>query len=107
MSLSFSNPRKAALRIPPGSSGVYVIREALTGIIAYVGESHTGRLRKTMMRHFQAWQGQGSGPTFSRLVHEVAIIITDPGEAVTRQNALIADLQPAVNVQGQEGPLDF
>lgn len=46
------NPElRAALR---GQSGVYAIRDARTGTVLYVGESHTGRIWKTLQRHFQA-----------------------------------------------------
>lgn len=41
--------------IPADASGIYAIRDASTGKVRYVGESHTGRLRKTLIRHFQQW----------------------------------------------------
>jgi len=37
-----------------GANGVYGFRERKSGIILYIGESHTGRLWKTMIRHFHA-----------------------------------------------------
>lgn len=40
----------------PGISGVYAIRDRRTKKVLYVGESHTGRLRKTLLRHFQRWR---------------------------------------------------
>jgi hypothetical protein len=45
------NPRIQGLM--HGQNGVYVVRLRETGEILYVGESHTGRLWKTMLRHFQ------------------------------------------------------
>lgn len=36
-----------------GEHGVYAIRDKDTHRVLYVGESHTGRLWKTMLRHFQ------------------------------------------------------
>lgn len=39
---------------PQGIHGVYAIAN-LQGVVLYVGESHTGRLRKTLARHFQQW----------------------------------------------------
>jgi hypothetical protein len=58
-----------------GKSGVYVIREkGFLGDIVYIGESHTGRLKKTLLRHFQKWTGKTKGPTFARSKVEVAII---------------------------------
>lgn len=38
-----------------GKSGVYVIKDK-RGTVLYVGESHTGRLRQTLIRHFQTWR---------------------------------------------------
>lgn len=38
-----------------GKSGVYVIRDLEGGATQYVGESHKGRLKKTLLRHFQKW----------------------------------------------------
>lgn len=38
-----------------GKSGVYVIKSK-RGRILYVGESHTGRLKATLVRHFQRWK---------------------------------------------------
>ena len=37
-------------------SGVYVIYDRVEQEITYIGESHTGRLYKTMTRHFQRWK---------------------------------------------------
>jgi len=41
------------LRNLRGSSGVYVIRDARTSEVLYVGESHSGRVYETLTRHFQ------------------------------------------------------
>ncbi len=83
--------------------GVYVIREpALEGdpLTLYVGESHTGRLRDTLQRHFQLWRGRTAGATFERYGVEVAVeVFIDPEEAVKRQNALIRSLRPLHNRQ--------
>lgn len=38
-----------------GKSGVYVIKSK-AGRVLYVGESHTGRLKATLVRHFQVWR---------------------------------------------------
>lgn len=84
---------------PAGRSGVYLIRRA--GAVVYVGESHTGRLRKTLARHFQAWDGPTAGPTYPRKGTEVAVEIVAHGAAVDRQNALIAQLRPRDNIQGK------
>jgi hypothetical protein len=86
-----------------GVHGVYVIREPAIGevpVTLYVGESHTGRLRDTLQRHFQVWNGKTAGPTFDRLGVEVAVeIFVDPDEAVSRQNTLIRALKPIYNRQ--------
>jgi excinuclease UvrABC nuclease subunit len=87
-----------------GKSGVYVIRER-GGRVLYVGESHTGRLKKTLLRHFQAWTGKTAGPTYSRGDVEIAVIVTPPGGAVARQNALICRLQPKDNTVSPACPL--
>lgn len=87
-----------------GKSGVYVIREA-GGRVLYVGESHTGRLKKTLLRHFQAWSGKTAGVTYSRGAVEIAVEVTQPGRAVARQNSLICKLQPRDNTVSPECPL--
>lgn len=89
-----------------GKSGVYIIRDRETKAVLYVGESHTGRLKKTLLRHFQAWSGKTAGPTFSRNSVEIAIETTSESAAVTRQNALIADLRPALNRINPDGETD-
>ena len=91
-----------------GKSGVYVIREkGLLGSIVYIGESHTGRLNTTMLRHFQHWTGKTKGPTFARLKVEIAIIKTRKENAVEMQNALIAEHKPALNVTAKPGFWDW
>jgi excinuclease UvrABC nuclease subunit len=87
-----------------GKSGVYVIREkGFFGEIVYVGESHTGRLKKTLLRHFQRWTGKTKGPTFSRSKVEIAIVKTRKEKAVELQNALIAEHRPKLNIVGKPG----
>jgi excinuclease UvrABC nuclease subunit len=80
-----------------GKSGVYIIRARDGGRILYVGESHTGRLKKTLLRHFQAWSGKTAGKTYGRNAVEIALEITPADRAVARQNKLIADLDPRDN----------
>jgi excinuclease UvrABC nuclease subunit len=84
-------------------SGAYVIRSK-AGRVLYVGESHTGRLRKTVLRHFQAWRDSDPALkhwTYSAGAVEVAIRITPPASAVGCQNNLIARLGPRDNVEGR------
>ena len=86
-----------------GKSGVYVVRsKGLLGQIEYVGESHTGRLKKTLLRHFQKWKGPTSGPVFRRGAVEVAVFVTRRENAVELQNAIIAEHSPRLNVLGQK-----
>lgn len=82
-----------------GKCGVYVIRST-HGRVLYVGESHTGRLKKTLLRHFQAWSGKTAGPTYVRNAVEIAVLVTSSASAVARQNALIAKLKPRDNTNG-------
>ena len=91
------------VRILARSSGVYVIRsKGLLGQIEYVGESHTGRLKKTLLRHFQNWKGPTSGPVFRRGAVEVAVFKTRAENAVELQNSIIAEYSPRLNVVGQK-----
>jgi hypothetical protein len=84
-------------------SGAYVIRNKATHEILYVGESHTGRLAKTIKRHFYAWKDDPARVhhVFARRSVEVATRVTPPDKAKEEEKALIARLQPEKNVQGQ------
>lgn len=86
-----------------GANGVYVIRNkprnGRKGLILYVGESHTHRLRETLQRHFQQWSGRTAGPTFDAKKTEVAIeIFLLADDAIRRQNELIRRFRPIHNV---------
>jgi hypothetical protein len=78
-------------------SGVYIIRDKRSKKVLYVGESHTGRLRKTMLRHFQFWSGFTSGKTYSKESVEVAIRYTPPPSAVSCQDNFICKLNARDN----------
>lgn len=95
-----------------GCSGVYAIR--VDGVVRYVGESHTGRLKKTLARHFQRWERKGGwvktflgassmdpGRTYPRERCQVFVLVCSPGEAVAAQRQLIRELRPADNVMEQ------
>jgi len=99
-----------------GRSGCYVIREADTGRVVYVGESHTHRLYSTLTRHFQGWNGYTAGTTYDRYAVEVALSMLDelPGDVVAQQVILILELEPADNTHhqasfdmGEIDPADF
>jgi hypothetical protein len=87
------------------ASGVYVIRDKLSGRVLYVGESHTGRLRKTLLRHFQQWSGKTAGKTYNRGSVEVCVLKVSAGRAVRLQNFLIVELQPRDNSISPAGVL--
>jgi excinuclease UvrABC nuclease subunit len=80
-------------------SGVYLIRErGFMGNVLYAGESHSGRLYSTLLRHFQRWTGPTAGPTFPVSKVEVAVIRTPAAKAIELQNAVIAEYRPKLNV---------
>lgn len=82
-----------------GRSGAYVIREAKTRLVLYVGESHSGRLHSTLTRHFQHWEGYTAGTTYDRFGVEVAVTALDcpSRDVVNRQVQLIQELEPLDN----------
>ena len=89
----------AGLRALNGKSGVYVIREpGFFGEVLYCGESHTGRLYATLLRHFQHWTGKTAGATFAASKVEVAVVRCPANRALDLQNAMIAEYRPKLNV---------
>ena len=111
--LVYRSPLGGARRFAPwvvalgASSGVYVIRSAATRQVLYVGESHTGRLRKTLLRHFQAWSDDKVRRHFVIRPEsvEVAVRLCPPSAAPGAQDRLIQRLQPKHNRNGFEpGP---
>lgn len=105
------------LRELTGRSGAYVIRDAKTHLVLYVGESHTGRLHSTLTRHFQHWEGYTAGTTYDRFGVEVAVTALDEPSALVigKQVELIERLRPLDNSHhaGDDGedddfdPADF
>lgn len=93
-------------------AGVYVIRDAETHEVLYVGSS-AGRLYDTLTRHLQTWRrykgfwrgqyGEGSDPglTYPRGDVEVAVRLTSPDDALDEEMRLIARLRPRDNQIGQ------
>lgn len=103
------------LRALKSVSGVYAIRtRGLFGSrCVYVGESHTGRLQKTIVRHFQNWtRGKGfwvglfaesstdPGRTYPRNECEVSVLTCHARDAIAIQNEWILELRPRDNVAG-------
>lgn len=85
-------------------SGAYVIRDLETGEVLYVGESHSGRLRGTLTRHFQSWTGYQAGTLYNRYRVEVAVVALDAPakEVIATQKELIRALSPTDNVHHRE-----
>lgn len=83
-------------------SGVYIIRSMDTGETLYVGESHTGRLAKTIKRHFHPWKDNAERKhhTYSPHRVEVAVRLCPPASAPHAQNNLIGRLDPRDNGNG-------
>lgn len=98
------------------ASGAYAVREKKNHRVVYVGESHTGRLRSTMLRHFHAAEsfkkdrrpahGAASFATNHPENYEVAIHVTSHGKrpksraderAMKAQADWIASLDPVKN----------
>lgn len=103
-----------AIRKLKSVSGVYAIRKVgwFSSPVVYVGESHSGNLYKTLVRHFQSWnRGKGwwsgqyapkqtdPGHTYDRGSHEVAFrVAATPKRAIALQAAWIDKLKPRDNV---------
>lgn len=96
-----------------GKSGVYLIRDAGSSRVAYVGESHTDRLYETLTRHFQRWRRKKGfwagffdrsendpGVTYDRGAVEVSVRVTPRNRALSVESALIARLKPTDNREG-------
>jgi excinuclease UvrABC nuclease subunit len=107
MSLEF-HPVKEGRAIAPwvralkGKSGCYIIREKngflfFAGEVLYIGESHSGRLYSTLLRHFQKWSGKTAGPTFPVSKFEVAVVRCPAARALDLQNAMIEEYRPKLN----------
>lgn len=81
-------------------SGAYIIRDAKSKRILYVGESHTGALAKSLKRHFWPWKDtrERQHHSYQRQRVEVAVRLTPPGPpAVGCQDNLILRLEPRDN----------
>ena len=105
MGLEFRKPYDGRGNVQPwvktlgGKSGVYIIK--MDGQIVYIGESHSGKLRKTLLRHFQNWTGKTSGNTYPKTKVEVAIVRCPASAAVATQDAMIIEFSPRDNIQGK------
>ena len=78
-----------------GRSGVYVLRSGSE--VVYIGESHTGRLYRTLTRHWQGWTGATAGTTYDPADLRVAVLVCSSSCAVEEQRRLIERHKPADN----------
>lgn len=80
-------------------SGAYIIRSRRTRETFYVGECHSGRLAKTIKRHFYPWRDdpERKHNTYDRHAVEVAVRLTPPPAAAGAQDNLIRRLEPRDN----------
>jgi hypothetical protein len=100
------------VRALKGKSGAYLIRSDSTGEYIYAGESHTGNLSRTLVRHFySSWSrrrrgrhpenraegGEMPGYIYDRDRYEVRVEMTDRDRAVSLQNEWIAKYDPRDN----------
>ncbi|MCX5744591.1 MAG: hypothetical protein NT062_19040, partial [Proteobacteria bacterium] len=100
------------VRVLKDKAGVYVIRDAESREIVYVGSS-AGRLYDTLTRHFQTWrrfkgfwkgqyaEGHDPGLTYDRDSVEVAVRLTSPAASLDEEMRLIRRLKPRDNLIGQ------
>ena len=96
-----------------GKAGVYLIRDAASHELLYIGSS-SSRLYDTLTRHFQQWrrykgywrgqyaEGHDPGLTYTRARVEVAVKVTPPAHALDEEARLIHRLNPRDNVIGQD-----
>jgi predicted GIY-YIG superfamily endonuclease len=80
----------------PARAGVYVLRDA-AGAPLYVGKAVN--LRRRLRAHFAERRWRGLKPEMSRVADAEWIEVGSELEALLREAAMIADLQPVVNVQ--------
>lgn len=98
------NPKLAGYK---DASGVYVLRDRTTRAVVYVGESHTGRLYRTLLRHFH--DSSGKFEKLSEWVHhaperlEVMVFETSAGEALEAEQEAIMYYEPLINKVSASG----
>jgi hypothetical protein len=85
-----------------GRSGVYILRKKGRKRPIYIGESHTGRAWKTMLRHLHAQRsfaeiGEWTYCCPTRM--ECAFIPTRARDAIRTEARAIARYQPSYNVR--------
>ena len=105
-------PYPSWVRELKGEAGVYMIRDAASHEILYVGSS-SSRLYDTLTRHFQTWrrfkgfwkgqyaEGHDPGLTYDRDSVEVAVRVTSPAASLDEEMRVIRRLAPRDNLIGQ------
>ncbi|NBU16713.1 MAG: hypothetical protein EBS48_06825 [Actinobacteria bacterium] len=94
---------RALLAAMDGRSGVYAVRDATTKRTLYVGESHTDRMWRTLLRHFQdptgkfAARGEWTNATPERLEVRAWFTRADKVETECREADTIERLKPLHN----------
>jgi predicted GIY-YIG superfamily endonuclease len=91
--------RRAGERIcaaAPASPGVYVLRD-VAGRTLYVGKAVN--LRRRLQAHFAGRRWRAIKPDMARAAEAEWILVGSELEALLRESALIAELEPIVNVQ--------
>jgi predicted GIY-YIG superfamily endonuclease len=91
--------RRAGERIcaaAPATAGVYVLRDE-EGRALYVGKAVN--LRRRLRAHFAGRRWRAISPQMARVADAEWTEVGSELEALVREQALIAELQPAVNVQ--------
>jgi len=80
-------------------SGAYVIRNRRNHEVFYVGVSYSGRLAKTIKRHFYEWNDDAERVhhVYDRQAVEVAVRLTPPTTAAGAEANLIRRLEPRDN----------
>jgi len=90
-------------RAAPAGPGVYVLKDADAAVL-YVGKAV--HLRRRLRTHFADRRWRGLKAEMSRVVDAEWTLVGSELEALLREAALIAELQPIVNVQVGEPALD-
>ena len=78
------------------NSGVYIVKDAKTNKILYVGYSGT-QLYKTIYRHFQVWTSKQYRVRFNKSGYKVKVIFCSPIKAQQLEKHLIQQYKTLLN----------
>jgi hypothetical protein len=94
-----ANGRREHHAMPGMINGVYAIRDARTKLVLYVGESHTGRLRRTLQRHVEHWiDDRGPREFYNR--NEIEMAWRPSSDPLRDEGDLIEHYCPRDNTKG-------